>query len=165
MLLGAPASMTVCRFNNHYPRSQEHFLAPSTRRHTHPFGGSGVRKGRNIWLSIETARYPKENSVRPWDVPRPVHKYAEWSWWCRRASRWNSALRGPNSLGVRTLLKECGWSFRHRAPKRSLFLTRSGSQGTGDSAESWYLGIDSYVDQPWQSRLPILSFRRVRLTV
>ena len=33
----------VCRDNNHYPRCREHFLTPSTRRHTHPFGGLGVK--------------------------------------------------------------------------------------------------------------------------
>ena len=41
--MGAPASRMVCRHNNHYPRCREHFLTPSTRRHTHPFGGLGVR--------------------------------------------------------------------------------------------------------------------------
>ena len=33
----------VCCDNNHYPRTQEHFLAPSAHRHTHLFGGLGLR--------------------------------------------------------------------------------------------------------------------------
>ena len=48
MLLGAPASGTVCRYKNHYPRCREHFLAPSTRPHTHLFGGFGLMLGPRI---------------------------------------------------------------------------------------------------------------------
>ncbi len=39
----------VCRDNNHYPRCREHFLTPSTRRHTHPFGGLGLRARFDNW--------------------------------------------------------------------------------------------------------------------
>ena len=42
--MGAPASRMVCRSNNHYPRCREHFLTSSTRRHTHPIGGLGLRR-------------------------------------------------------------------------------------------------------------------------
>ena len=40
--MSAPASRVVCRNNNHYPLTQEHFLTPSTRCHTHLFGGLGL---------------------------------------------------------------------------------------------------------------------------
>ena len=42
--MGAPASRTVCRYNNHYPRCREHFLTPSARPYTHRFGGLGLKE-------------------------------------------------------------------------------------------------------------------------
>ena len=43
----------VCRNNNHYPRSREHFLTPSAHRHTHLFGGSGLKKDQVLDLVEE----------------------------------------------------------------------------------------------------------------
>ena len=41
--MGAPCFGLGFCFKNHYPRSREHFLIPSAHRHTHPFGGLGLR--------------------------------------------------------------------------------------------------------------------------
>ena len=35
--------MAVLCFQNHYPRSREHFRIPSAHRHTHLSGGLGLR--------------------------------------------------------------------------------------------------------------------------
>ena len=45
-LLSAPGPGSVLCFRNHYPRTQEHLLAPSARRGTHLFGGLGVSQRR-----------------------------------------------------------------------------------------------------------------------
>ena len=42
--MGAPCYGLVFVLKNHYPRSRENFLIPSSRRHTHPFGGLGFRR-------------------------------------------------------------------------------------------------------------------------
>jgi len=41
ILLGAPCSRVVLCFKNYCPRSREHLLIPSARRHPNPFGGLG----------------------------------------------------------------------------------------------------------------------------
>ena len=41
-LMGAPVFGSVLCFQNHYPRSREHFLIHSAHRHIHLFGGLGV---------------------------------------------------------------------------------------------------------------------------
>ena len=52
--MGAPCFGVVFCIKNHYPRSREHFLTPSARRHTHPFGGLGFTakgmKGRQVLI-------------------------------------------------------------------------------------------------------------------
>ena len=40
--MGAPRFRVVFVLKNHYPRSREHFLIPSARRHTHLLGGLGL---------------------------------------------------------------------------------------------------------------------------
>ena len=58
--LGAPSFRVVFCFKNHYPRSREHFLILSPRRHTHLFGGLGLR----LRLSgVLPPRHPKVSKL------------------------------------------------------------------------------------------------------
>ena len=47
--LGAPCLWLVLCFQTTIPEAREHFFTPSTRCHTHPFGGLGVRPPLATW--------------------------------------------------------------------------------------------------------------------
>ncbi len=51
--MGVPCEGLVFVVKNHYPRSREHFLIPSPCRHTHPFGGLGLRLVTSTVLPTE----------------------------------------------------------------------------------------------------------------
>ena len=67
--MGDPRFGSVSCYKNHYPRSREHFLLPSPRRHTHPFGGLRLREPANSQYratGAATRTTFKRGNIRPW---------------------------------------------------------------------------------------------------